>query len=243
MHDETCPHCHGLGFIGYDVPVGDPKFGKMYLCPAIYAMTWDKEMGILQQEAARLNWNGFNKKTDQAKLLQRTIAGLLREGRGMTYIWGIPGVGKTLHAKSACVIAHYKYHKVSRYTTQANIMDWLRSSYDGERKQVEYINRMKELEEIEFLVVDEVGRQNATDFAVATWSEIVDRRYTMADTNTTIWLSNNPPETVLDDHQADRIKDKRFSVVHIDGVSYRQVDVKIQEDELWWQRLQTSSRL
>ncbi len=53
---------------------------------------------------------------------------------------------------------------------------------------------------------------NITDFAKATWSEIVDRRYTNANTKTTIWLSNMPPETVMDDYQVDRIKDSRFVV-------------------------------
>ena len=197
MHDDSCPYCHGIGFIGYDVPLGDPKFGKTYLCPAIYAVTWDDEMGI----------------------------------------YGPPGLGKTLHAKSACIIAHYKYNKVSRYTTQAKIMDWLRTSYDEERGQKVYASRMQDLENIDFLVVDEVGRQNATDFAKAAWSEIVDRRYSRADKNTTIWLSNFSPEKALDDYQADRIKDVRFSVVHIDGLSYRQVTAKIEEDELWWQKL------
>ena len=237
MHDDSCPYCHGIGFIGYDVPLGDPKFGKIYLCPAIYAVTWDDEMGIYKHEAGRLNWSGFNKTTDQARLLQKTIASLLREGNGMAYIYGPPGLGKTLHAKSACIIARYKYNKVSRYTTQAKIMDWLRTSYDEERGQQVYASRMKDLEDIDFLVVDEVGRQNATDFAKAAWSEIVDRRYSRSDKNTTIWLSNISPEKALDDHQADRIKDVRFSVVHIDGLSYRQVTTKIEEDELWWQKL------
>ena len=95
----------------------------------------------------------------------------------------------------------------------------------------------KELAEIDFLVLDEVGRLNPTDFARATWSEIVDRRYTNANTKTTIWLSNMPPETVMDDYQVDRIKDSRFVVAHVDGLSYRQTDVRIEEDELWWQKL------
>ena len=63
MHDETCPHCHGLGFIGYDVELSDPRFGKAYLCPTIYATTWDEEMGIARHEAARLNWHNFNSST------------------------------------------------------------------------------------------------------------------------------------------------------------------------------------
>lgn len=237
MHDETCPHCHGLGFIGYDVEPGDPRFGKAFLCPVIYATTWDEEMGIARHEAARLNWHNFNKTTDQAKLIQKTIAELLREGHGMAYLYGPPGLGKTLHAKSACIIAHYKYNKVARYTSQSKVMDWLRTSFDDEYGQTTYARRLKELAEIDFLVMDEVGRLNPTDFAKATWSEIVDRRYTNADTKTTIWLSNMPPEQVMDDYQVDRIKDSRFVVAHIDGLSYRQTDVRIEEDELWWQKL------
>ena len=237
MHDETCPHCQGLGWVGKDVPVGHPDFGKAFLCPTLYATTWDEEMGIARHEAARLNWHNFNKTTDQAKLIQKTIANLLREGHGMAYLHGQPGLGKTLHAKSACIIAHYKYHKTARYSTQTKVMDWLRTSFDDEYGQTTYARRLKELAEIDFLVMDEVGRLNPTDFAKATWSEIVDRRYTNANTKTTIWLSNMPPEQVMDDYQVDRIKDNRFAVAHIDGLSYRLTDVRIEEDELWWQKL------
>ncbi len=159
MHDETCPHCHGLGFVGYDVTSCDPRFGKAFLCPALYATTWDEEMGIARHEAARLNWHNFNKTTDQAKLIQKTIAELLREGHGMAYLYGPPGLGKTLHAKSACIIAHYKYNRVARYTTQSKMMDWFRTSFDDEYGQTTHARRLKELAEIDFLVVDE-GRQD-----------------------------------------------------------------------------------
>src|SRR3990172_5994973 len=31
--DPDCPQCHGLGYLRPDVPVGDPNFGKLQVCP------------------------------------------------------------------------------------------------------------------------------------------------------------------------------------------------------------------
>src|SRR5262245_45724320 len=30
--DPDCPHCHGLGYLREDVPVGHPQFGKLQPC-------------------------------------------------------------------------------------------------------------------------------------------------------------------------------------------------------------------
>jgi len=30
--DPNCPYCHGIGFVGRDVPYGHPDFGKMTIC-------------------------------------------------------------------------------------------------------------------------------------------------------------------------------------------------------------------
>ena len=30
--DPDCPYCHGLGFVGKDVPLGHPDFGKLKVC-------------------------------------------------------------------------------------------------------------------------------------------------------------------------------------------------------------------
>src|SRR5512143_732096 len=32
LGDPNCPHCHGVGFLRSDVPVGHPAFGKLEPC-------------------------------------------------------------------------------------------------------------------------------------------------------------------------------------------------------------------
>ncbi len=32
LGDPNCPHCHGIGYVRYDVPVGDPRFGRLEPC-------------------------------------------------------------------------------------------------------------------------------------------------------------------------------------------------------------------
>ncbi|MBI4631139.1 MAG: hypothetical protein HY740_05375 [Chloroflexi bacterium] len=30
--DPNCPHCHGVGYVRDDVPLGHANFGKLFVC-------------------------------------------------------------------------------------------------------------------------------------------------------------------------------------------------------------------
>ncbi|HMM99148.1 MAG TPA: hypothetical protein PKC99_09080, partial [Anaerolineales bacterium] len=32
LGDPNCPHCGGAGYVRYDVPIGDPRFGRLEAC-------------------------------------------------------------------------------------------------------------------------------------------------------------------------------------------------------------------
>ena len=32
LGDPNCPHCGGAGYVRYDVPMGDPRFGRLEVC-------------------------------------------------------------------------------------------------------------------------------------------------------------------------------------------------------------------
>ncbi|HRQ32079.1 MAG TPA: hypothetical protein PLM89_03135, partial [Anaerolineales bacterium] len=32
LGDPNCEHCHGAGYVRFDVPIDDPKFGRLEVC-------------------------------------------------------------------------------------------------------------------------------------------------------------------------------------------------------------------
>jgi len=237
--DKDCEICHGVGYIAYDVGINDPEFGKMYPCPNGLGIEWDKNMGISVEEGNTLDWRNFND-TEAIKLLQPPLFELMQRGFGMLYVWGKPGLGKTMAIKSATIYAHYKYGMTTRYATHATLFNWLRAAYDDDRGQIEYQRRLSELERIKWLAVDEIGRDRANDFSKSTLSEILDKRYLgrIENRTCTIFIANSAPATYLDDYQVDRIMDKRNIVVHIPtSVSFRQYATELPTKEDWWKKL------
>ena len=243
MSNPNCPICHGTNYIGYDVEYSDPRFGKMYPCPECFKNTWDPSIGIDGEEVSALDWDQFFP-TESMKIMKPALVRILDKGYGWLYIHGNPGIGKTLAAKAATIIAHYKHHYQARYITHAGMINFLRSSYDEERGQGEYERRLRELSSIKWLVIDELGRDRLNDFSRSSLSDILDARYTDAiyKKSITILVSNFKPSEILDDYQQDRVHDKRFFVLELNDKSvraratYSQAELSEQE-EAWWQKL------
>jgi DNA replication protein DnaC len=82
---------------------------------------------------------------------------------------------------------------------------------------------MKEIVSVKWLVIDESGRVNVSDFSEVAMGEIVDTRYRMAlkKQAMTVLISNDPPEQVLSAYLVDRVRDVKNKVMVIQGKSLR----------------------
>ena len=85
------------------------------------------------------------------------------------------------------------------------------------------MHRMKEIVSVTWLVIDEIGRVNVTDFSNEVMGEIIDTRYRMAlkKQAMTVLISNDPPEQVLSAYLVDRVRDVKNNVMVIHGKSLR----------------------
>lgn len=237
--NKDCPICHGLGYIAYDVPEAHPDFGKIKMCPTAASQVWDDTLGITQDEGALLDWRNF-KQTETIKVLQPALTHLMHKGYGMLYIWGKPGLGKTMAVKSATIYAHYKHGMTARYATHATLFNWLRAAYDNDKGQQEYQDRLAVLERLKWLAIDEIGRDRVNDFSKSTLSDILDKRYegAVSKRTATIFIGNSAPSVYLDDYQVDRIEDKRNKVIHLTTVeSFRKYAVDLNGDSEWWKKV------
>lgn len=218
-----CSICHGLGYVSRpSTGIDDPNFGKIDPCPESLRYSWDPMLGIEEAESALLNWSLFQP-SQSIRIMQKALNTLADRGYGWLYLWGEPGLGKTVSAKTAVIEAHYKYKKTARYLSHSRMINFLRSSYDEENGQSAFARRLDSLADLDYLTIDEVGRDRSTDFGVSAFSDLLDRRYVSAISQKTItvFLSNFPPEKVLSDYQLDRVMDGRFTVLQVQGRSMR----------------------
>ena len=216
-----CPECSGTGFFRYDVSLDDPRFGKLYPCPNVPAEElFDfAKHGINQDEIAGLKWKAL-KNTPHVKPLKDAVDKLLSRGYGWLFVWGAPGLTKTVALKIA-VLSMLQNKEAAAYVRMADILENLRSVYaeggDGNAEA-----KLAYWQKIPLLAIDEFDRARDTEFAQEKRFALMDDRYVTAirQKSMTILAANQDPQE-FDNYLADRIYDGRFQVVHLEGTSLR----------------------
>ena len=104
-----------------------------------------------------------------------------RRGMG-SYLCGKPGRGKT-YAASCCVRLAVEDGHRCRLTTAKALLDAVKAEWDGGERDV-----LKKAERYELLVLDDLGMERATEWAMETISGLIDSR--VADGLPTIFTSN-----------------------------------------------------
>lgn len=214
-----CPTCQGLGFIGNGIEdPQDPKFGRMIVCP-------NKPINLthtgIQEGEWHTPWETLIQ-TPAVVQMRRALSAAIQKGSGLIYLHGSYGIGKTVCLKAATILAAKKGFE-AYYTRHSDLINHLRSSYDSDKGQVEYENRLKYLSKIRFLAIDEFGRSRQTEFGTNAFSDLLDTRYEGAITGNliTIIASNYAPEEILERYQEDRVRDSRNLILELTGTSMR----------------------
>ena len=131
----------------------------------------------------------------------------------------------------AATVEVVKQHKPALYISQLEMINKIRSAYAEDDGQLLVLQRKAEICEKQWLVIDEIGRINQTQFSDETMGEIIDERYQQAlyQKSMTVLISNDKPEDVLPAYLVDRIRDAKNRVVVFTGISTRK---KKDNDEL-----------
>ena len=90
-------------------------------------------------------------------------------GRG-TYFWGLPGRGKT-YAAACCVRLAIEDGINAKLTTSKALLDAVKDDYDGADSDA-----LGWAERYELLVLDDLGVERSTDWAMETLTGLVDAR-------------------------------------------------------------------
>lgn len=161
-------------------------------------------------------------KTNNVIHIREALSGVLAAKSGLVYLYGTPGIGKSVCARAYTVEA-INAGMSACYTQQSTMINRLRASYNADNGQEEYLSRLNRYKNYDWLVIDELGRDRMNDFSLKNLAEIIDARYTGAlkRNKATVLISNFPPEDICPAYIVDRIRDKRNVVLNLQGKSLR----------------------
>lgn len=209
-----CPICGGIGYVRDDN-------GKVNICPNVNPLrVYPGERYGVDNEEREFTWamvQPFNNVMAAVNAVKRA----LDRGYGWVYLWGPPGLGKTLVLKIA-VALYLKDYKAAAYCRMAEIIDDLRAAFDAKNPSEESQRKLDWWADLPLLAIDEFDRVRTTEYSDERRFLLMDRRYEMSlrEKTITIMASNNDPST-MDGYLWDRIRDGRFAVVHVQGESVR----------------------
>ena len=211
-----CPVCGGIGWVRYDLPITDPRFGRMEVCPNRMADVLAQESGL---ECGELDakWGdvaNLNNALEAVRVVQETI----ERGAGWVTLWGDWGLSKSLILQIA-VAESLRSGKPAAYTRMVEILDDLRAAFDGSESSE---SRLERWTNVPVLAIDEIEKVKETEYANERRFLLLDRRYQDAirGNSITIISSNRNPRE-LPGEICSRIFDGRFAVVHLTGDDVR----------------------
>jgi DNA replication protein DnaC len=171
-----------------DLPVGHPNFGKLSICTCrqqdLLQASHQQLFRLSNLDAfQRMTFDTFNPKghvglsSDQITSLTYAYnqgTRFAQEPKGWLLFTGGFGSGKTHLAASIAnvVVIH---GTPTLFLTVPDLLDWLRFSYGSPENSFE--SRFEEIRNIELLVLDDLGTQNATPWAQEKLFQIINHRY------------------------------------------------------------------
>lgn len=216
----NCPICHGTGFTRKDVPISDPAFGKLTPCPNKPLNIADpKKYGLVEDEID-LDFSSVgdaNNSLEAVDLLRKT----LERGKGWVYLWGTPGLAKSLLLKIA-VATYLRNKQLAAYVRMPTLLQNIRDGFNPEYGGGESTRRYERWCSMPLLAVDEIDKTNDTDWAREKRFELFDIRYEAALTGNSITIiaSQISPES-MEPYFKSRIRDGRFTAFELVGTDMR----------------------
>jgi DNA replication protein DnaC len=223
-----CPICHGSGWVKYDLPIYDPNFGKLFPCVNAANNMYGRLSG-LQDRELNLTWDAIKNVDPESNIAiaAAAVREVIQDGRGWVFLWGSPGLAKTLILQIA-VAETIRSGREASYTRMVEIIDNMRRAFDSSRPGEEEERRIERWSNMPLLCIDEFDRINGTEYASNRQFLVMDKRYMEAIRGNAITImSSNADPRSFDGYLSSRIHDGRFKVIHLIGSDFR-------PDMGWW---------
>jgi len=230
LGDPDCPICHGVGFVRRDLPVSDPDFGKMTVCTCRTAQVARNEHERLYRVS---NLDPFVNMTFQTFKVQGRLGlgeqqvrslqfaynqaqQFAHSPRGWLLLMGGYGSGKT-HLAAAIANQVVEMGGPTLFVTVPDLLDWLRFSFESTDVSLE--QRLDDIRNVQLLVLDDLGTQNATPWAEEKLYQIINHRYI---NRLAMVITTNLSLNEIDGRIASRLQDPDLvTLLDINAPDYR----------------------
>jgi DNA replication protein DnaC len=185
-HPE-CPFCRGLGYVRAEVPIGHAQFGKLTLCSCCAAEMQAKRVASLLDLS---NLEGMVGKTfetfsltipnpDYQASLRRAKEVCQQFAESSDGRWlllaGPYGGGKT-HLAAAIANRLVEQHKPVVFVNVTDLLDYLRATFAPSTDET-YSERFEAISNAPVLILDDLGAESPTPWAMEKLYQIVNHRY------------------------------------------------------------------
>ncbi|HEX9038952.1 MAG TPA: ATP-binding protein, partial [Ktedonobacterales bacterium] len=221
---ETCPVCHGAGFVRDDVPLGDPSFGQAVPCVC-------KERALEERRRADLrrmsSLDAFHDKTFAT--FDASIPGLreayevarryAEDPQGWLVLSGGYGAGKT-HLAAAIASERLAAGQSVFFSITPDLLDHLRATF-APTSETPYDELFDKVREAGLLALDDLGAENGTAWATEKLFQIINYRYNYH--MPTVITTNHRLLSHMDERIRSRLADISFvRHIAIDVPDYRE---------------------
>ena len=227
--ESVCPICGGLGYVRRDLPVDDPNFGQLELCKCrkesaqrdalarLYRTSNLDAFRHMTFENFKTQGHGNRKsKNNTLEVAFNTAQNYAHHLNGWLLLMGGYGSGKT-HLAAAIAHEVVSMGIETLFLTVPDLLDWLRTSYSSD--ETNYETRFEEIRNIRFLVLDDLGTQNATPWAKEKLFQIINHRYIQ---RLPTLITTNLPLSQIDERISSRLRDRQLVItIQIDAPDYR----------------------
>lgn len=228
--DPACPKCGGLGYLRQDLPLGHPDFGKIRICDCrseqvnrearrrLFALSNLDELGHLTFEnfSPRGRVGLTPRQAGSLEYAYNHAQQYAQNVKGWLVLQGGFGCGKT-HLAAAIANFVVRLGVPTLFITAPDLLDSLRFSYDSPEATFE--QRFEEIRTAPFLVLDDFGTQNATNWATEKLFQILNYRYI---NHLPMVVTTNLDVRDLDERIASRLMDPDLvTTVHILSPDFR----------------------
>lgn len=220
---EPCNYCNSMRFVvGLD--------GKMKPCPLCrVAQGWKTERTSAYSSSAGKSktqaFENFKCDTPALKTLRNIVFEFASNPHNWLVVHGTPGNGKT-HLCAAAYNEIMKRGNDCIFVSMPDLIASLKSLFDEATRNAEhetYSQRLKIFQQVDVLVIDDLGAERQTEWTDGVLFELLDYRY--RNQLATLISTNQDPhdKTVFDARLISRWHDSEFStVVRNTALDYRQ---------------------